>query len=440
MPPSDRPPNGRIAFDRGARETHNSALVRELHLFAATCLLQVGNAAHGCANYPEALRTYHAVREHYTLLGELKGESTALQNIALCYQLSGLKHLAVQAALEAREVAQRLGDPVEFATLDYPLGVLHREIREYDAARLCLERALKFFEADGRGDYDMMIKLELAMMCREQGQLDEAFAWVERAGEVSRRIDRRELEADRLLVLGRLMCSAGRHAEARAPFAEALRLAREVTDTDRIADSHLELGRLALHEARPEDARTEALGALEASRRNGPDHRHVPEALGLLADATRARGDWQAAWTYERERHEATACVVRRSEDDRARTLAVRHQLDVIREESERRRLENLRLEEALAGIAARMDRGERLASVPDPGTLGPEAFRPLGLRPRECEVLLWVARGKSNDEIGTILGCSAETVKSHLKRIYIQLDVTNRAAATASAMARIAS
>jgi DNA-binding CsgD family transcriptional regulator len=63
-------------------------------------------------------------------------------------------------------------------------------------------------------------------------------------------------------------------------------------------------------------------------------------------------------------------------------------------------------------------------------------SFRPLGLSPRESEVLLWVTRGKTNDEVAMILGCGAETVKSHLKRVYQQLDVTNRAAAAARAMA----
>jgi len=430
----------REVFDRTARTTPNPSLARELHMFSATCLLQVGNACHGRSMLADALRAYHAVRERYTLLGELKGESTALQNIALCYQLSGLKHLAVQAALEAREIVGRLGDPTETATLDYRLGVLHGENREFDAARVCLERAVQYFERDGRGDYDMALRLELAMLCREEGKIEEAFRWLESAAEVSRRIERRELEADRLIVLGRVLCSAGRHDEARPVFEEGLRLAREVDDSDRVSEAALELGALALRDQRAADARVAGELALEASRRNGPDHRQVPDALGLLADAARLAGEWEHAWRLERERQETAARLVKRAEDDRARTLAVRHQLDVIREESERRRLENRRLEEALAQVAARLDATEkRTAAAPDPESISAEHFRPLGLRPRECEVLLWVVRGKSNDEIALILGCSAETVKSHLKRIYTQLDVTNRTAAAASALARMA-
>lgn len=46
----------------------------------------------------------------------------------------------------------------------------------------------------------------------------------------------------------------------------------------------------------------------------------------------------------------------------------------------------------------------------------------------REAEILGWVREGKSNYEIGRILGISALTVKNHLQRIYRTLGVSNRA------------
>ena len=51
-------------------------------------------------------------------------------------------------------------------------------------------------------------------------------------------------------------------------------------------------------------------------------------------------------------------------------------------------------------------------------------------LTPREREVLTWVRRGKTNEEIGVILGCSHHTVNDHLKSIFRKLNVTNRTAA----------
>lgn len=48
----------------------------------------------------------------------------------------------------------------------------------------------------------------------------------------------------------------------------------------------------------------------------------------------------------------------------------------------------------------------------------------------RESEVLNWLSQGKSNSEIGVILGISPNTVKNHLKRIFEKLGVTSRAEA----------
>ncbi len=52
----------------------------------------------------------------------------------------------------------------------------------------------------------------------------------------------------------------------------------------------------------------------------------------------------------------------------------------------------------------------------------------------REAEVLLWIAKGKSNRDIGEILGLSPRTVNKHLEQIYTKLGVENRASAAVRA------
>jgi DNA-binding NarL/FixJ family response regulator len=60
------------------------------------------------------------------------------------------------------------------------------------------------------------------------------------------------------------------------------------------------------------------------------------------------------------------------------------------------------------------------------------------GLTLRESEVLYWVAKGKTNRDIGDILGSSPATVKKHLERVYEKLGVETRTAAAAMAMQRV--
>ncbi|MDR7091837.1 response regulator [Cellvibrio fibrivorans] len=53
----------------------------------------------------------------------------------------------------------------------------------------------------------------------------------------------------------------------------------------------------------------------------------------------------------------------------------------------------------------------------------------------READVLLWIANGKTNREIGQILEMSPRTVNKHLEQIYKKLGVENRTSAAAVAI-----
>jgi DNA-binding NarL/FixJ family response regulator len=89
-----------------------------------------------------------------------------------------------------------------------------------------------------------------------------------------------------------------------------------------------------------------------------------------------------------------------------------------------------------LAAIAARLNR-ERVRPQggfhPDFSSADP--LLSFGLTPREAEVLLWVAQGKSNAEISVILGAAEATIKKHLQSIFEKLGVDNRNAAAMQAI-----
>jgi DNA-binding response OmpR family regulator/DNA-binding CsgD family transcriptional regulator len=60
-------------------------------------------------------------------------------------------------------------------------------------------------------------------------------------------------------------------------------------------------------------------------------------------------------------------------------------------------------------------------------------------LTAREAEVLTWIARGKSNNEISEILTISPRTVNKHLERVFVKLGVENRSAASSVALRTLA-
>ena len=57
-----------------------------------------------------------------------------------------------------------------------------------------------------------------------------------------------------------------------------------------------------------------------------------------------------------------------------------------------------------------------------------------LGLTPRAAEALLWVAQGKTNVDIATILGITESTVKKYVQEMFDKLGVETRGAATVRA------
>ena len=63
------------------------------------------------------------------------------------------------------------------------------------------------------------------------------------------------------------------------------------------------------------------------------------------------------------------------------------------------------------------------------------KALACLNLTPREAEVLLWISQGKSNEDIGTILGAKTRTICKHVEHILSKLNVENRTSAAVVAL-----
>ncbi len=86
----------------------------------------------------------------------------------------------------------------------------------------------------------------------------------------------------------------------------------------------------------------------------------------------------------------------------------------------------------ALSGdvAAGKLDREAVDAVLAALGVARERPLRKTGLSDRELEVVRLVARGKTNKEIGALLGISARTVQNHVAHIYDKLGVYSRAGA----------
>lgn len=93
---------------------------------------------------------------------------------------------------------------------------------------------------------------------------------------------------------------------------------------------------------------------------------------------------------------------------------------------------------EYLTEFLAKLDDREHLLRLKMPSNDHNAADQLRGafqLTGRESDVLLWIAHGKTNREIGMILDMSPRTVNKHLEQIYRKLGVENRTSAAAKAI-----
>jgi HD-GYP domain-containing protein (c-di-GMP phosphodiesterase class II) len=118
-----------------------------------------------------------------------------------------------------------------------------------------------------------------------------------------------------------------------------------------------------------------------------------------------------------------------------SRILAVADVAHAMREERPHRPPQPLSaITEALS--APGFDRRVARAALDALGAPLPRRARgPKGLSERELEIVRLVARGKTNQDIGALLGISARTVQAHLARTFDKLGVSSRAGAAVFAM-----
>lgn len=101
--------------------------------------------------------------------------------------------------------------------------------------------------------------------------------------------------------------------------------------------------------------------------------------------------------------------------------------------------------DDLLAAIEVRLSRAgavqDQIQAAGTGGGFNPDfsshepLVKTLGITPREAEVLLWVAQGKSNADVAAILSMSEKTVKQHMGNIFSKLGLENRNAAAMRAV-----
>ncbi len=163
-----------------------------------------------------------------------------------------------------------------------------------------------------------------------------------------------------------------------------------------------------------------------------PDMLRIPDALG---GRHFRRAPLHAEYCLPVGSEHATAMPLFADSHTLVSIVLNRHGIDFSARDRER--LELLRphiafLYRQVCGAHAELPVASALATAPMP--LQPEP-RPADLTLRECEVMHWLARGKTDADIAALLSISPRTVQKHLEHVYVKLGVETRTAAVMRAL-----
>ncbi|WP_028311690.1 LuxR C-terminal-related transcriptional regulator [Derxia gummosa] len=330
------------------------------------------------------------------------------------HSMRGLSHITAGELDAARRVlshalalAEAGAGPLSAAATlpaGYLAEVLHEQGEPAEAEALLRGREPAAFGVTALGSLARYCAVS-ARIAAGQGRLDAALAVLARGEQAAAERDWPRLLALCLAERIRLLCDAGRLDEARAAVTRACD-ALPATPPPR-PSSRLETwlawqearATLDLHDGRPTDAATAFFGAAVQARAAGFHYRAARmqllhavalDAGGMPAEAMRAL----AALLPDIETQGLVASLADLC--PRVELLAAARRLIEV---------------PAVAGSPVR--------AAPGGGTAL--------LSPRERAILAGLADGLTNKAIARVAGVTPETVKWHLKNIFVKLDVSNR-------------
>lgn len=292
-----------------------------------------------------------------------------------------------------------------------------------------------------------------------QKDIPTARAVTEEAAAIFKEIHFEHGLAGALENLGEIALRAGDEAGAATVWAESLEIAKRLKDEVVIAAVLEDLARLAMRQGDLSAARARSEEGIPLYRKLG-DKYHLAQALRNLGEVDRLEGNYPQALEFYRQSlalqldvnlnrmHLRTMLRLAGTFRQQGRLEQAARLLGAIaageetitffdNAEPETSAVRRAMGKEAFAAAWAQ-GRAMTMAQAIDYALAQPvsspaveRARYPADLTEREVEVLRWLARGLSNQEIADKLVLSRRTVHAHLRSIFGKLDVTTRSAAT---------
>jgi CHAT domain-containing protein len=269
-----------------------------------------GNRLFQTGRYLEAAEVFEKARQRASQLGDTESEIHYLNNLGACRVRMFQYRPGMNAYLEARELAQRLGDREMATTLAFNISALYLEMRDLNAALQAVAQGLAGLNDKPTSKYRPKFLVQLARLRARIGDMEAAVPVFYQAIEEADRHGDSATQALAWNQLGYELLLRGELAAAESPLLEAFRL-RKMTRDKAILLSYRTLSLLRLAQGDLASAGTLIEQAILAAPHSPPlvpiwqlyyDRGRIRKAQGKLAQAAedfRAALELAARWRLE---------------------------------------------------------------------------------------------------------------------------------------------
>jgi tetratricopeptide (TPR) repeat protein len=211
-------------------EKRDLSTERRLHYRLGTLLSAVGSNDEALAESLASLKIAEG-------LGDRKGVSDSLHQIAMIHQRRGEYEAALELYERSLKMNEELGDRAGVASSLHQIGMIHQDRGEYEAALEQYERSLKIAEELGDRAHTAASLHQIAMILQHRGDYDAGLAMYERGLKINEELGNRAWVAASLHQIGRIHELRGEYEAALEQYERSLKIAEELGDRAGVARS-----------------------------------------------------------------------------------------------------------------------------------------------------------------------------------------------------------
>jgi len=378
-------------------------------------------------DYKEAITIYIKVVDYFKQQNDSTSWASALGNIGAVYEEMGMADKAIYYDKLSLAINLDMGDTLRAATKYNNIGVAFSELKmNPDSAVYYYTKAYKIYENKGHALYSALVGSNLGMQYVMLNNFTLAKKYLEKAEPVFDSLGNLEGKATTQRYYGEFYLAQGNKRKAVDYFENAMDIFKEIDSKK----SLMETGTLLSNVFVELEKYSEAIKMIQYANA-------LKDSL-MNVDKTRVIADMESK--YQLNKKNNTIEILRLKEaltrkQIRAQlafiglliivfillvlTYYFNVQKNKLKEEESRHELQNYIL---------RIDKLQIAVDEKDNGPKSTEEkLKQFELTNREIEVLIFIAQGYKNSEISEKLFVSQNTIKAHIKHIYIKLDVRNR-------------